>query len=282
MAEKDVANGGRPPTGDRIEVPIVRWTRNGSTAERDVVSIEEPLEIFVDGHPFCLTMRSPGEELPLAAGLCFSEGIIESIDDLDGINYCKDISTNRVNVYVSPEKRKMGPLSVRQRRSAAYSSCGICGKEMIDDVVGATARIERRTAVAFPMLLDLQDALGTGQLAYRTTGGTHAAAIFDGTGEMLAHAEDVGRHNALDKVIGKILLERKRDRATIGLLSSRLSYEMVQKAARLGLEILAGASAPTSLGVHRAQEVNLTLVGFLRSGRGNVYSCPERITARFT
>jgi FdhD protein len=266
----------------RIDVPIVRWTGLGSTSERDLVSVEEPLEIFVDGQPFYLTMRSPGEELPLAAGLCFSEGVIDSIDELDGINYCKDVSTNRINVYVSAGRKERVPRSIRQKRSTTYSSCGICGKELVEEIAGATEKILRRSTVSLSRLIELQDALGAGQTAYRATGGTHAAAVFDATGGMLAHAEDVGRHNALDKVIGKVLFAHKRAEAAIVLLSSRLSYEMVQKTARLGVEILAGASAPTSLGVQLAEAVDLTLVGFLRANRCNVYSGAGRISAKFT
>jgi FdhD protein len=268
---------GNATPGDRVEVSIVRWTRSGSNTERDVVSVEEPLEIFVDGRPFHLTMRSPGEELALAAGICFGEGLIESIDDLDGINYCKDVSSNRINVYRSAAKRTQVPQGVKQKRSTTYSSCGICGKELVDDIAGATEKIPMKTIFPISGLIELQDALGAGQFAYRLTGGAHAAAVFDASGNLLAHAEDVGRHNALDKAIGRILFARKREEAVIVLLTSRLSYEMVQKTARLGIEILAGASAPTSLGVQLAQAVSLTLVGFLRAHRGNVYSCPERI-----
>jgi FdhD protein len=268
--------------GDRIDVSVVRWTGLESTTERDIVSVEEPLEIFVDGEPFYLTMRSPGEELSLAAGLCFTEGVINSIDELDGINYCKDVSTNRVNVYVSAGRKGRVPPSVRQKRSTTYSSCGICGKELVEEIAGATEKISRRITVSLSRLLELQDSLGAGQNAYRATGGTHAAAIFDATGSMLAHAEDVGRHNALDKVIGKVLFARRREEAAIVLLSSRLSYEMVQKTACLGAEILAGASAPTSLGVQLAEAVDLTLVGFLRANRCNVYSGAGRINAKFT
>jgi FdhD protein len=277
MADQDGSEKSNVIPDDRLEVSIVRWTRSGSNTERDIVSVEEPLEVFVDGQPFYLTMRSPGEELVLAAGLCFSEGLIESIDDLDGINFCKDVSTNRINVYRSAAKKTQVPQGVKQKRSTTYSSCGICGKELVDDIVGATQKIPMKTILPISKLIELEDALGAGQLAYRLTGGTHAAAVFDASGTMLAHAEDVGRHNALDKVIGKILFARKREEAVIALLTSRLSYEMVQKTARLGIEILAGASAPTSLGIQLAEAVNLTLVGFLRANRGNIYSCTERI-----
>jgi FdhD protein len=262
---------------DRISIPIIRWSQRGAATEEDLVSVEEPLEIFVDDQPFYLTMRSPGEELFLAAGLCFSEGIIASMDHLSAIGYCKDISRNRINVSLNPARKGAGISKVRQKGSVSYSGCGICGKELVAEIAGATESIERRTTVPFPLLLKLQQALGAGQNAYNATGGTHGAALFTASGETLAHAEDVGRHNALDKAIGKVLFAGTDKEAAIALLSSRLSYEMVQKAARLGIEILAGASAPTSLGVNLAEKVGLTLVGFLRAGRGNIYTCPERI-----
>jgi FdhD protein len=240
--------------------------------------VEEPLEVFVDGQPFYLTMRSPGDELFLAAGNCFSEGVIDSADDLDGVEYCRDVSANRIAVRVNPARRAGFTEGFRRKRSTAYSSCGICGTELIDDITRTAAMIGKKTHISLSRLVDLQGLLVAGQFVYRVTGGSHAAAVFDSRGTMLAHAEDVGRHNAFDKVIGKILFARQREDAVVALLSSRLSYEMVQKAARLGVEILAGASAPTSLGIQLAEAVGLTLVGFLRPGRCNVYSGAERIT----
>jgi FdhD protein len=124
----------------------------------------------------------------------------------------------------------------------------------------------------------LLDTVVRGQEIFRATGGTHAAGLFNEDQDLLALSEDVGRHNALDKTIGKLLLSRKRKEARIGILTSRLSYEMVQKAARLGLEILAGASSATSLAIELARSVDMTLIGFLRKGRGNIYTCPERVT----
>ncbi len=260
-----------------IDVPIVRFKDQQATREDDRVVAEEPLEIFIDDEPYYVTMRLPGEELPLAVGLCHSEGIIDSIGDTLSVTYCQDISTNRINVYLSPERKERAAAKLKQKRGTTYSSCGICGKEIVEDIVVSLKPIGQSIQVGFQFLRQLQEVLREQQMIFHATGGTHAAAIFNRNGELLALSEDVGRHNALDKAIGKVLFARKAKDALIGILSSRLSYEMVQKAARLGVEVLAGASAPTKLAIDLAQAVNLTLIGFLRKERCNIYTCPERI-----
>ncbi len=260
-----------------IDVPIVRYSNQQVAREDDRVVIEEPLEIYVDDEPYYVTMRLPGEELPLAVGLCHSEGIIDSIDDTLGVNYCQDISTNRINVYLAPGRKPLVAGKLKQKRSTAYSSCGICGKELVEDIAVSLRPIAATVSAGFAFLRQLQDVLRESQQLFHATGGTHAAALFDRAGGLLAFAEDVGRHNALDKAIGKVLFLRKRDEASYCILSSRLSYEMVQKAARVGVEVLAGASAPTKLAIDLAQSVNLTLIGFLRKERCNIYSGERRI-----
>ena len=260
-----------------VTIPVIRYVEGRRSAVDDAISMEEPLEIFVDDRPFHVTMRLPGEEIPLAVGLCFSEGIIESMDDLAGANYCSDVSANKIKVYLSTARKSECSMDFTSKRSVTYSSCGICGYDMIKDVHKSVGRIDRQLAVSFSTLAGLQKSIEEKQEIFRATGGTHCAGIFDGEGKLLSFSEDVGRHNALDKAIGKILLARHINEAAIVLLSSRLSYEMVQKAARLGAGILAGASTATSLAVELAKTVNLTLVGFLRGNRGNVYVCPERI-----
>lgn len=260
-----------------VDVSIVRFKDQQATREDDLVVAEEPLEIFIDDEPYYVTMRLPGEELPLAAGLCHSEGIIDSIDDTLGVNYCQDISTNRINVYLTPARREVAAAKLKQKRGTAYSSCGICGKEIVEDILVSLIPIAKTVSIDFTSLRRLQDVVRESQKIFHATGGTHAAGIFNAAGELLAFSEDVGRHNALDKAIGKVLFSGKKKDARIAVLSSRLSYEMVQKAARLGVEVLAGASAPTKLAIDLAQGVNLTLIGFLRKDRCNIYTCPERV-----
>lgn len=258
-------------------IPVNKWLDNRRTDVDDVVPVEEPLEIFIDDQPFYVTMRSPGEELPLALGLCFSEGIIDSMKDTLSVNYCKDISTNRINVYLSPARKVQGQVRIKEKRSATYSSCGICGKELIEDICREISAIPRETTVTFSQLRKMQETLQEGQELFQATGGSHGAAVFAAAGNLLALAEDIGRHNALDKAIGKVLFAGKAAEARIAVLSSRLSYEMVQKAVRVGVEVLAGASAPTSLGIEMARASNITLIGFLRKNRCNIYSCADRV-----
>ena len=259
------------------DVPIIRLKDQQVFREDDKVVMEEPLEIFIDDQPYYVTMRLPGEELPLAVGLCHSEGVIDSIDDTLSVNYCQDIASNRINVYLSPARKELAAAKLKQKRSTAYSSCGICGKEIVEDIAVSLRSIVATISVEFAFLAQLQEKVRESQQLFSATGGTHGAAIFDRAGALLAFSEDVGRHNALDKAIGKVLFSRKEKEASICILSSRLSYEMVQKAARLGIEVLAGASAPTKLAIDLAQSVNLTLIGFLRKGRCNIYTSPDRI-----
>lgn len=260
-----------------LEVPVVKYLDQDRTFVNDRVAMEEPLEIYIDNEPFYTTMRLPGEEIPLALGLCFTDGMIRSMDDVAGANYCSDLSANRINIYLSDAKKKEGPLVHKHKRSIAYSSCGVCGSDMIDDLTGSIAKIEKKVTIEFSKLFPMQRMMVEKQDVHHATGGTHAAGIFDARGGLLSCAEDVGRHNALDKAIGKILLEGRVHEAAIVHLSSRLSYEMVTKTARLGAEILTGVSAATSLAIKVAQAVGLTLVGSLRGNRGNVFTYPERL-----
>jgi FdhD protein len=150
---------------------------------------------------------------------------------------------------------------------------------LISDICTALAKSDRTICIALSRVFEMQKAMESHQPVFKATGGTHGAGLFDGRCRLLASSEDVGRHNALDKTIGRVLFEQKREQVKMAVLSSRLSYEMVQKSARLGVEIIAGASAPTSLAVELARQLDMTLIGFLRSGTANVYTVPERIIA---
>lgn len=259
-----------------LEVPVVKYRGGDHEHIIESVAVEEPLEIFIDNQPFYMTMRLPGEEVSLALGLCFTDGLITSMDDVSGANFCSDISNNKINVFLSDERRKR-PVRERPKQFTSYSSCGLCGSDMIRDLTQSIPRIEPKITASFSSLFPMQDIMVEKQEARRSTGATHAASIFDAEGNFLAFSEDVGRHNALDKAIGMILFEGKIDKARIIHLSSRLSYEMVMKAARVRAEILTGVSAATSLAVDVAKALGITLIGSLRDGRGNIFSHPERI-----
>lgn len=261
-----------------LDVPIVKYAAEKVFRIHDQVPVEEPLEIFINDEPFHMTMRLPGEEVALALGFCFTEGIIDGLNDTLSVNYCQDVSSNRMMVYLHPTRAEFVSAKLRRKRTTSYSSCGVCGKEVVADLCSTLEKARNRVQMGLSKLLELQQTTEGSQKIFRATGGTHAAAIFSVQGELMALSEDIGRHNALDKAIGKVLLGKAAGEAGVLILTSRLSYEMVQKAARLGLEIVAGASAPTSLAISLAESVNVTLVGFLRHDGGNVYSGAQRIS----
>jgi FdhD protein len=258
-------------------VSIIKFSDAGRFQTDDVVTIEEPLEIHIDNELFYTTMRMPGDEISLALGICFTDGIINSMDDVTGVNYCSDISQNKINVYLNPAVNKEDRLKNKKRGATAYSSCGICGTDMIEGIANFTWGIEQKVAMDISDISNMQKIMQENQIIFPVTGGTHAAGIFSAERALLSFSEDVGRHNALDKAIGKLVFSRSVDKAAVVVLTSRLSFEMVQKAARLGAEIVCGVSSPTSLAIELAKSVNLTLIGFLRGKRGNIYTCPERI-----
>jgi FdhD protein len=219
----------------------------------------------------------PGDEILLALGICFTDGIIDSMEDVASVSYCSDLSRNKINVYLNPLLEKKDNLKEKQKHSTAYSSCGICGKDMIDCIANPISKIKNSITMDLADISHMQKTMQENQVVFPVTGGTHGAGIFNSKGKLLSFSEDVGRHNALDKAIGELLYSRRIKEAAVVVLTSRLSFEMVQKVARLGAEIVCGVSSPTSLAIEFAKTMNLTLIGFLRGIRGNIYACPERI-----
>lgn len=241
------------------------------------VAVEEPLHIYVDTRPIAATMRLPGEEVELAVGICFTKGLIESTEDIEAIRYPVGGSPNQIAIVTKPDRSLQYTTPVRKKEFLLHETSLCSAEEILGEMreQWGTAPSSVRTSIR--RISELQHVIEREQQMFRTTGCTHGAAIFSGDGEFIAFAEDIGRHNAFDKVIGKAVLKGERRSAKIGALTSRLSFEMVQKAGRLGLEIVCAVSAPTSLGIQLAKALNMTLVGFLREGRANVYSCPERL-----
>jgi FdhD protein len=267
---------------DRTIVPVVKYADGRGSREEDTVSIEEPLEIFIDGSPYYLTMRLPGEEMQLALGLCYTEGIIDSFRDVLNVNYCGEETGNRIDILLDPGRKAAKEALPKARRFASYSSCGVCGKDMIDAL---NARCEKRGSsidLNNSDIKSLHEILEKRQHVFNVTGGTHGAAIFKADRTVLSFSEDVGRHNALDKAIGSLLFAGTTREAAIVVVTSRLSYEMVQKTGRLAsAEILIGVSSATSLAIELAESIGLTLVGFSRKDRGNIYTRFERIVSTF-
>jgi FdhD protein len=236
--------------------------------ERDAVAIEEPLEIRVDGEPLSVTMRTPGHDEELALGFLFGEGLI---DGPRPAGLSDDLAANVIEV-AGPLLRDPGA-----RRFYTTSSCGVCGKGALEEVAVTSAPAPPGPEVARDLLASLPDRLA--QPTFARTGGTHATGLFDAAGELLIAREDVGRHNAMDKVVGRALLDGLvplRDRLLC--VSGRLSFELVQKAAVAGAPVLVGVGAPSSLAIALAADRNITLAGFTRAGKTNVYTAPRRVT----
>src|SRR3954467_5849614 len=239
-------------------------------SERDQVAVEEPLEIRINGTPVAVTMRTPGHDEELALGFCLSEGLHPVAAALPD-----DLAANTVEV----EAPAFDPERL-QRSFYTSSSCGGCGKGALGAVEVEARRVEARLEVAAELLAALPERLRAAQPAFAATGGLHATGLFDATGDLLSLREDVGRHNALDKVVGWAFREGRLPLADgILCVSGRLSFELVQKAAVAGCPILVAVGAPSSLAVELAADRGLTLCGFARGGRLNVYAEPWRVLA---
>jgi FdhD protein len=243
------------------------WREIERDGERDAVAIEEPLEIRVDGRPLSVTMRTPGHDEELALGFLYGEGLIDGPHEA---GLTADFAVNTIEV-AGPLLRDPG-----ERRFYTTSSCGVCGKGALEEVAVASAPpgpgpvVDRALLAALPERLE--------QPTFERTGGVHATGLFDTAGRLLIAREDVGRHNAMDKVVGRALLEGLLPLADHLLcVSGRLSFELVQKAAVAGAPILVGVGAPSSLAIELADDREMTLAGFTRRGHTNVYAGPERV-----
>ncbi|MDG5802293.1 formate dehydrogenase accessory sulfurtransferase FdhD [Streptomyces ossamyceticus] len=270
--------------------------RDGAVSTRpDTLVAEEPLEIRLNGKPLAITMRTPGDDFALAAGFLVSEGVLAERSDLQNIVYCAGATADGSNTYNVVDVRTTAgvviPDITLERNVYTTSSCGLCGKASLD-AVRTTARWpvdDTHGGDAPPVRLDpgllagLPDRLRAAQRVFDRTGGLHAAALFTEDGELLDVREDVGRHNAVDKLIGRALQNGSLplSRAVL-LVSGRASFELAQKAVMAGIPVLAAVSAPSSLAVDLAAETGLTLVGFLRGASMNVYAGEHRIALRAT
>jgi FdhD protein len=261
-----------------VRVPAVLRYENGATRSGpDELAPEEPLEIRVRGRPVSVTMRTPGHDEELAAGFLLTEGIVRRAQDVLRVEPCgRNEEGNLLNVVLAPDVSV--DFERLTRHVFASSSCGLCGKATIEAVRGSFPRVESDVVVDAKVILRMPDLMRAAQSTFDRTGGLHAAALFDAEGKLLVLREDVGRHNAVDKVLGFALLQRSVPlHRHIVLVSGRSSFEIMQKALAAQVPIVAAVSAPSSLAVEFAKDNGQTLVGFLRAGRMNVYSHPERI-----
>ena len=265
---------------------VVRVADGVATARPDTLAAEEPLEIRLAGRPLTVTMRTPGNDFDLARGFLVSEAVVASDADITAIRYCAGATADGTNTYnvldVSLADGVALPDVSLERNFYTTSSCGLCGKASLDAVRTISRwhvdrdplRLEAAMIATFP------DRLRSAQQVFDRTGGLHAAGLFDASGDLWCVREDVGRHNAVDKVIGWALEQRRLPlTGTTLMVSGRASFELVQKAVMAGIPCLTAVSAPSSLAVDLAREMGLTLIGFLRGSSMNVYSGAERIAA---
>jgi FdhD protein len=265
--------------------PTIRIRDGAISARPDTLVAEEPLEIRLNGKALAITMRTPGDDFALAAGFLVSEGVLASAADVQSIVYCAGAKDDGQNTYNVVDVRLSPGVPIPditlERNVYTTSSCGLCGKASLDAV---------RTTARFPiadtppvrvepeLLAGLPDRLRAAQQVFDRTGGLHAAALFSESGELMDIREDVGRHNAVDKLVGRALRQDLLPLSrSILLVSGRASFELAQKAVMAGIPVLAAVSAPSSLAVDLAAESGLTLVGFLRGPSMNVYAGDERI-----
>ncbi|MFE3002808.1 formate dehydrogenase accessory sulfurtransferase FdhD [Nocardia sp. NPDC059246] len=258
-----------------------RISPDGDIRRADSLAVEEPLEIRIGGQSLTITMRTPGDDIDLIHGFLLSESIITNAQDLISARYCAGTDENGRNTYNVLDLTLRTPMRLRARSFITTSACGLCGKTALDEV---------RTRTRFPipadgptvhtdMLSTLPGKLRTKQKAFAATGGLHAAGLFTTDGTVLAVREDIGRHNAVDKVIGWALRRELIPAHDLVLIvSGRSSFELVQKAAMAGIPVLGAVSAPSSLAVDLAADAGITLIGFLRGDTMNVYTRIHRVS----
>jgi len=249
----------------------------------DKVVTEEPMEIRLHGpaqepEALAVTMRTPGNDFELAVGFCLTEGLLRSPDDLDTVAYCLAGEGEQEYNVVTVKVRHPVDRTGHQRVFVANASCGLCGKSTLDEVDQQCDPVGPGPVVARSVIGALPDTLRAAQTVFDATGGLHAAARFTADGDLVALREDVGRHNALDKLVGHALLERQVPLAgDVLMVSGRVSFEIVQKAAMAGIPVVCAVSAPSSLAIDAARRFRQTLVGFVRGDSANVYTHPERL-----
>jgi len=267
-----------------VRRPVLHIADGRSRRRPDALAAEEPLEIRVDGRSLAVTMRTPGHDVELAHGFLLTEGVIGDREDVATARYCDSLDDSGRNTYnvldVALAPGVAPPDDSVERRFYTTSSCGVCGKASLDAVRTRTRYAPAADPVRLTpeVLVGLPDTLRAAQAVFETTGGLHGAGLFRPDGTLIVAREDVGRHNAVDKVLGHALLEGAVPASgTVLMVSGRASFELTQKAVMAGVPVLAAVSAPSSLAVEMARDAGMTLVGFLRGTSMNVYAGSERI-----
>lgn len=267
-------------------VRIGRYEAGAWTGAGDEIAAEEPLQLLLDGEPLSVIMRTPGNDIELALGLLHAERVVTSLADVASLRISAEAHETEVRITVASDLIESNAVDVHLRKSAARrprrsflssSACGVCGATTLEDLAHDHAPLGPGPTVEGDLLPPLADRLREQQRLFERTGGLHAAGLFAQDGSLVTLREDIGRHNAVDKVVGRALLDGAPLSNTILAVSGRAGYEVAQKAIAAGIPILVAVGAPSSLAVSTAVRFGLTLVGFLRGERFNVYSAPERI-----
>jgi FdhD protein len=272
-----------PPGAAAPGIREVTVSQIGAADRRDLVAVEEPMEVRVNGASFAVIMRTPGTDRDLAAGFLLAEDVIRSADEIGTVEYCQDVTGegrgNTINVIVTGDAvTRLNDRLSERRRVMMTSSCGLCGRRTIESLQSRVASVHGNWTVAAEVISSLPDRLRASQPGFESTGGLHAAGLFDRAGILQQSAEDVGRHNAVDKIVGRTLLAGTHPLSqSLLLVSGRTSFELVQKALLAGVPLIAAVSAPSSLAIDLAQQADITLCGFVRGGRFNIYSHAHRI-----
>jgi FdhD protein len=271
----------------RAEVVVVR--DGVAVRQVDDIVIEEPLEIRVAGECLAMTMRTPGDDRFLALGFLFAEGVLRDLDDVGSVQHCGRLEEprygNAIEIVPGPGVNLDIDILARTKRvGMTQSSCGVCGRDNIDDLLERMPVLESSERINANLLTRVPEFLADKQDNFARTGGLHAACAIAANGRVVAHAEDVGRHNAVDKVVGKLFhagrlprYDESNERARILAVSGRASFEIVQKAAMAGFLCVASISAPSSLAIETARAAGLTLAAFVRDGRFTLYSHEDRV-----
>jgi len=254
-----------------------KFDNNSSTKTLDALTVEEALQININDSPFTITMRTPGEDVSLVRGLLHSEGIINDATFIPDIVLKKENKNGIVTIVdVNIPNDKLGEGYANSRSLLSISSCGICGKTELGDLAFFGKTIDDKKKIEINLIDHLFEKMNIHQHDFKQSGGTHAAAAFSLDGTLLYSMEDIGRHNAVDKVVGKLIMQNKLDQSKIMTVSGRVSYEIVIKCFKSKTPFLAAVSAPSSLAVDYAKELGITLFAFTRNGRTTCYSNPQR------
>ena len=267
------------------QVEIVRVRTGIRTRDRDRAATEEPLEIRIHDRPFAVIMRTPGADRELAAGFLLAERILQSSDDLGTIAHCRDrdaagnAAENVVNVTLANASAAALERALADRRQVTTnSSCGLCGRRTIESLAADAPPMSATWTVTAATIAAMPGHLRARQVVFDETGGLHAAGLFSRDGTLVDSAEDVGRHNAVDKIVGRMLMREALPLSeSILCVSGRTSFEIVQKAVFAGIPVVAAVSAPSTLAISLAETLGVTLVGFVRGDGFNIYAHPERV-----